>query len=212
MKIKIKSNISSIHFVTIWLFIIDFSLQGIIGGNGFHLFKNNYFVETGTYEGFGVLLALQAKFKHIISIEIDQNLYQSCKQKFSSYPHVDIYHGDSAIVLGKIIENISEPITFWLDGHNSSSIVLSKNTPILEELEQINNHPIKNHIILIDDIRCCNTAFFDFISRETIIKKIYAINPGYKVFFIDGFVARDILVAVPPDRIDIINQLKRIRR
>ena len=46
-----------------------------------------------------------------------------------------------------------EPCLFWLDGHYSAGITAKgeKETPIWEELEHICDHPIKNHVILIDD-------------------------------------------------------------
>jgi hypothetical protein len=55
-----------------------------------------------------------------------------------------------------ILSSINEPILFWLDGHYSGGETAKgeANTPILKELEFILRHPIKNHVILIDDARC----------------------------------------------------------
>jgi hypothetical protein len=77
-----------------------------------------------------------------------------------------------------------------------------KNCPLIEELEQIKQHPVKNHIILIDDIHCCDTVLFDFMSREKLIDKIHEINPNYEIRYVDGGDAgeykNNVMVAVPP--------------
>jgi hypothetical protein len=44
---------------------------------------------------------------------------------------------------------------FWLDGHYSAGITARGDiaTPISLELEAILSHPVKSHVILIDDAR-----------------------------------------------------------
>lgn len=151
-------------------------------------FKNYYFVETGTCSGDGVQRALEAKFEEIHSIDIDKNCAKKAYSMFSSNKNVHLWQGDSGVALWDIIKDINEPITFWLDAHNSTSTPLprGRNTPLLRELEQIRRHPIKNHTILIDDMRCCGTFSLDFISREEICKKLFEINPSFEIFYIDG--------------------------
>jgi hypothetical protein len=115
----------------------------------------NVFIETGTYLG-GTVSYLKKIFKKIISIELDPNLYSEAKRKFSKSKHIRIYQGDSGEVILGILNDISEPCLFWLDGHYSDGITAKGklNTPILQELDHILNHRIDNHIILIDDARC----------------------------------------------------------
>lgn len=166
---------------------------------GFERFPNHYFVETGTHEGGGVKLALRAGFNEIHSIEIVKTLVEKTREIFSSNKNVHIYEGDSSKILFDIIKDFDKPITFWLDGHGSHKN--SKNCPILEELELLKNHPIKTHTILIDDMRCCGTLDFDYITKEAIIKKILEINPKYIIKFIPGFagwhyVQDDIMLAM----------------
>ena len=69
-------------------------------------------------------------------------------------------HGDSGEILPELLNNINEPILFWLDGHYSAGNTSkgSLNTPIIKELVTIFQHPIKQHIILIDDARLFNGA------------------------------------------------------
>lgn len=158
---------------------------------------NAYFVETGSYYGEGIQRAIDAGFSCIYSIELAEPLYQYCKKRFASNPNVHLVLGDSAYVLSMVLEKIDAPATFWLDGHYSWGETArgETNSPILKELEAIANHPIKNHTILIDDIRCCGTDDFDFVERDQIIQAIMKINPAYQIHFENGHMPGDILVA-----------------
>lgn len=166
----------------------------------FNQFPNRYFVETGSYVGEGIEIALNAGFAEIHSIELSKHLYDECQGKFANSPNVHLWLGDSGLVLDQVIEKLQEPITFWLDGHYSEGKTVkgSTNTPILKELEAIQRHPIKTHTILIDDIRCFGTDKFDYTGLDEIIKIISEINPNYVITFQDGFQANDILIAQVP--------------
>lgn len=104
-----------------------------------------------------------------------------------------------------VIQNINEPITFWLDAHDGWPDPDSglQNTPILEELDQIKMHPLNTHTILIDDMHCCNTLLFDFLSLDDIIAKVLEVNPDYIISFVpggdDGEYPVNVLVARPPE-------------
>jgi len=165
----------------------------------FSNFPNYYFVETGTGGGgFGVQAAIQANFKEIHSIEIDEKVLAQYKtiQKFAQYKHVKIWPGDSKKILGQVIAPMDKPITFWLDAHTKPLLQSDhKNTPLLDELEYIKQHPIKTHTILIDDVNCCETAGFDFLSLEAIIKKIKSINEHYNISYAKSFWDSTILIA-----------------
>tara|TARA_R110002060_G_scaffold23166_11_gene31363 strand:- start:4218 stop:4751 length:534 start_codon:yes stop_codon:yes gene_type:complete len=163
-------------------------------------YKNRCFVETGTYLGEGVVAALQAGFTIIRSVELDPNLAAINRGRFAPHPDVQIHAGDSGALLGGIIRDINEPITFWLDAHNSSAELLEegKNCPLLRELEQIKNHPINTHTILIDDIRCCGTPHFDTITKDDLLNILHEINPEYEISYEDSADPRfkqDVLVA-----------------
>lgn len=151
-----------------------------------NFFKTHYgdgvFVESGTYEGEGVFVALTAGFKKIISYEVDEKLYKECKETFSDNKNVQILHKTSAKMFDEI-QNIDERITFWLDGHYSGgkTSFVDKKCPILEELNEIKKHKRNDHIIIIDDIRLFGTEEFDFISLEEVTKKLLEINPNYKI-------------------------------
>lgn len=110
------------------------------------------FVETGTYRG-DMVFAVKNIFRKIYSVELGEELYERARQRFAGFRHITIMKGDSKEVLPKILEEITEPGLFWLDAHYSSGVTArgDKDTPIEHELKAIYGHPIKNHIILIDD-------------------------------------------------------------
>lgn len=170
------------------LFLATRYVVANIGPAGFYDFPNYYFVETGTYQGEGVSKALKTQhFTEIYSMDIDKTHVENARVRYRSNPNIRIVHGDSAYILGKLISSLNKPITFWLDAHNyPPDLYGGKNTPILEELNQIKSHPIKTHTIIIDDMHCCNTASFDFITKEQIIKKIIEINPDYIIEYVSG--------------------------
>jgi hypothetical protein len=94
-------------------------------------------------------------FRKIYSIELDSKLCKKANSRFAKYKHITILEGDSSRVLPVILDQIKESCLFWLDGHYSGDITAKgvKDTPISEELGYINQHTIKNHVILIDDAR-----------------------------------------------------------
>ena len=147
-------------------------------------YKNKFFVETGLGSGGGLKLALHSGFEHVYSIEISERRVKKHGNKMiKKYPNkVSIICGDSANVLWSIIETINSPITFWLDAHLKPNVNVEP--PLIKELEIISRHPIKNHIILIDDIRQMGQLVYPHI--DLIIKKIMEINSHYKISYEDG--------------------------
>ena len=104
------------------------------------LFNNNkIFIETGTYNGDGVELALNNGYEEIISIEFDKKRYEYCKSKFKEYKNVKIIYGDSGLVLSDILKNINQSITFFLDAHycGDGAEIADKWCPLEKELESI---------------------------------------------------------------------------
>jgi len=162
------------------------------------LYKNPYFLETGSYLGDGIEKAISAGFQTIISIELSQKYFELCTKKFSMNSNVKIILGDSSLMLSDVIKNIDVPITFWLDGHHScgDTALGNKWSPLIEELIIIKEHPIKTHIILIDDMRCWKkeNPVIGFGHTE-IVNVIMEINNKYKIEYIDGCEQNDILAA-----------------
>ena len=166
-----------------FFFVLFFSIvYANIGPQGFVDYPNEYFVETGTFRGDGIARALRDGFKYIISLDIDQQCVEAARIHFKHYENC----GDSATHLWPLIASINKPITFWLDGHNMYPTPYTKNCPLIEELDQIKKHSIKSHTIIIDDMHCLNTLYFDYLSREALIKKVLEINPNYKITYMVG--------------------------
>lgn len=148
--------------------------------NFFKKFPNNYFIESGTYIGYGCEQARLAGFKNIISFEVNKEYYKQAKEKLKNYDNIKLYLGDTTRLLWDIIKNINDQITFWLDGH----YFLPQDVPssgkistILDEIDIIFRHPVKTHKILIDDIRLWNSDYG--IKLEDVEKKIKSINSNY---------------------------------
>lgn len=180
------------------LFCFSQAVEAITTKDVFAKYPNKYFIESGSYRGDGIKMALEGSFEEIYSIELSPHLYEICYTMFAETPKVHVLFGDTAQVMPELLKQIDAPATFWLDGHYSWSQTArgDTNTPILQELESIRNHPIKTHTILIDDVRQFGTVEFDFVELDDIIQKILEINPNYKIHYEDGYVPNDILVAV----------------
>ena len=170
-----------------YLMSMSFFIDGNMGPQGFGAHENHYFVETGTFGGDGIRKAMLCNFKEIISLEFDQNLFLAVKPQFEKLPNVKIHLADSSKDLWAIIKPLDKKITFWLDAHSCPPREDGgKNCPLIEELEQIGRHHIKNHTILIDDMHCADTILFDFLSKDDLKAAIWKINPDYKIFYVPG--------------------------
>ncbi|HEV8644086.1 MAG TPA: hypothetical protein VGR01_00780 [Burkholderiales bacterium] len=113
------------------------------------------FVETGTYRG-DTVEAMKDLFDRIYSIELSRGLFEKARERFKSFKHIEIIHGDSGTELGRIVNRIDQPALFYLDGHYSAGETArgEKDTPIFEELHHILNSSETEHVILVDDARC----------------------------------------------------------
>lgn len=149
-------------------------------------------IETGTYRG-AMVRATRRAFREIYSIELSPKYYQRALHLFAPFPHIHLLQGDSAIVLGEVLLRINQSCLFWLDAHYSGEDTACgvHETPILAELDGILAHPIKQHVILIDDAR-----LFDGEHAYPVLEKLtgYVLErrPEWQVS-----VARDIIRITP---------------
>jgi hypothetical protein len=122
-------------------------------------YNPSVFLETGTAAG-DTIAAINLLFKKIYSIEINKYYFESAKKRFSDKKNIEIVNGDSSKVIYSLLnDKINETTLFWLDGHYNSVLDLKGDEqicPIFEELDCIFRHPVKNHVILIDDARLFN--------------------------------------------------------
>lgn len=111
-------------------------------------------IETGTFTG-EMVEACKHRFDRIYSIELDSSLANAATSRFEESEHISIVEGDSAHILSDILETVLEPAVFWLDAHYSggNTSIGESWSPVLRELEVILSHPVRDHIVLIDDAR-----------------------------------------------------------
>ena len=171
--------------------------------------RNAVFVETGTLVGAGIVTALRAGFPRIVSIELHRPYYEVQRRRFAGYPGVTCLLGDSVEVLPGVLDQLSEPATFWLDAHAHDMHGGGrgpKSSPILDELALISQHPAKTHTILIDDRRVMGAAFiadsgdlWGGVRECDVLSALHNINPAYVISYEDStYVLQDIIVAAPP--------------
>lgn len=150
-------------------------------------FNLKVFIETGTFLG-DMVNAVKDFFEKIYSIEINEKLYQMSKKRLKKHNHIHIIKGDSGKILKFLLQKINKPALFWLDAHYCGGITGrgEKETCIIEELQIILNHQVKNHIIFIDDAR----AFIGENDYPTIeeLKGILNNQPHYHLTIEDDII------------------------
>lgn len=164
------------------------------------------FFETGTNMGHGVRRAVECGFKKVISVDIEEKYYELAKQEFTKdkYPDVDFKFalGNSADLVWPLISEVTEGIVFWLDGHGCGK------NPLHKELEAIGKHPIKNHIIMIDDVRMMGEdseytkslkldwAWGKETAKDKIAESVLKVNKNYNISYLDSpMMKNDIMLA-----------------
>jgi len=177
----------------------------IVSGNPSHLSKEvlekygvgSTFVETGTYMGDTVKLALESGFTNIDSIELNEGLANKAKEMFKENEGVKIWLGDSVDCLQEIVNGLTEPSTFWLDAHASGPLQGGKTGggPVVDELRIIATSPIKDHTIFIDDKRLFGSAEWSFTREEDAMAVLKEINPNYNIVYLDGEIPGDVICA-----------------
>ncbi|MBL8760545.1 MAG: hypothetical protein JNL50_04515 [Phycisphaerae bacterium] len=117
-------------------------------------FPRSTLIETGTFHG-DMVRAMKGRFGRVISIELDERLFERAVARFAGDRNVTILRGDSGVVLGELMGTIESPCLFWLDGHYSGPGTGKgiEETPVMRELRHVLDHRVRDHVILIDDAR-----------------------------------------------------------
>jgi len=160
------------------------------------------FIETGLLRGDGVKKALQAGFGKVVSIEMRKESIEHCILRFAKAienGRVRLFHGKSEEILQEIISEIDEPITFFLDAHLGEKHIetlsdeesFEQRCPLYNELKAIGEHPIKSHVILIDDIDQIKTQrskhkWVREVEPDEIENLIREINPDYTISLLNN--------------------------
>jgi hypothetical protein len=114
-------------------------------------------VETGTYMG-ETAWALRRDLDRIETIELEPTLARLARVRFKNVPSVHVHEGDSASVLPRILETLSEPALFWLDAHPSTDRTShDAPIPLRAELAAIGEHAVAGHVVLVDDLQYLGT-------------------------------------------------------
>ena len=164
--------------------------------------NHSVFIETGTYKGGSVDIALECGFNKIYTIEISTQHKVLCENKFQNEIYsnkVELLFGDTIDVLPNIINKLDQPCLFWLDSHFDihADICGKFECPILQELDIIKSSGINSHTIMIDDLRIFKnqTEWGVGIYIKDIESKLKDINNQYQFFYENGWEENDILIA-----------------
>lgn len=156
------------------------------------------FVETGTYMGETVKLALDFGYEMVHTVELNDELYEKAVKMFEGNPKVKVWHGDSIDCLVDIIKEIGDqPATFWLDAHASGHLEGGKSggTPVVDEIWLIRSSPCKEHTIFIDDRRLFGSAEWSGVTEDQAYEELKEVNPNYNFIYLDGHIEKDVLCA-----------------
>lgn len=168
--------------------------------NYFAEFKgdNNIFIETGSYRGDGVQLAIDAGYEHIFTIDNDYENTRSCLSRFSeALVRVDPLYGDSIDMLKGVLACAPFPATIWLDAHWQMLEGTESGAnpfPLLDELAVIKKYGRNDNTILIDDMLIMQYDIVGY-SKKEIEAALLDINPAYKLTYLPNPVINGILIA-----------------
>jgi hypothetical protein len=162
--------------------------------------ESGIFIESGSLYGDTIQRALDCGYTTVYSIEIDDGLYELVKGRFEEQIKngtVKLYHGSTIDVLPNILKEIDEPVTFWLDAHlHNGDYGVVHNAPVVEELSIISEHHVKNHLVMVDDMRIIrNTNWGRGNMEQTVLEKVKKINSDYDISYRNGINVNDVLVA-----------------
>ena len=117
-------------------------------------------IETGTYMG-ETAWALRRDFDRIETVELEPTLARLARIRFARTPSVRVHEGDSAVVLPRILERLDQPALFWLDAHPSTDrSARDAPIPLRAELAAIAAHPVRGHVLLVDDLQYLGSPGF----------------------------------------------------
>lgn len=168
-------------------------------------FPNEYYVETGTYRGDSIQMAIDSgSFKNIVGLEIDYKMVRFCRDRFDLYhkPRFElrIDESDTAVDLYPHIKHIAPAITFFLDSHWQMEAGVAQGDhpfPLLHELAQIKKHRAGKDTIIIDDFLYLTHPDVTGWSKQIIFEAIKAINPKYTIRLVANPIINNLLIAIP---------------
>lgn len=174
------------------------------------------FVETGSYRGDAIQLALDTGFDEIYSMDIWPGSKEFCQDRFDL--HRDrmgkigeriqgLVTANSATHLRHMLRFVNQPAVFWLDAHAQhieGEPEMADPFPLLKELAQIAAHAREMrehigdaaaHVIIIDDMLHLTHPAITGWRREDIEEAVLAVDERYKIQYFANPVKDSILVA-----------------
>lgn len=170
--------------------------------------KYKTFVESGSYKG-DTIMTLLNYFNNLYTIELNKELYDEVRKRFSHLDKVKVLNGDSKVIFLNLLPKLPDYTIFYLDAHWSGDRNVNwkdslwkgyecdtsyvgdhptaeNQVPLGEELKSIVSDYSGNAIILIDDIEVIGTKDLKFVGEDwshlsmELIEKI--ISPRAKSF------------------------------
>ena len=116
---------------------------------------NSTWIETGTYLGDTTSKLAKIAIR-VITIEPQTELSLFTSKRLKRKKNVEVINVTSESSIVKVLEGVSGPTCFWLDGHYSGDVTFqgSAISPISAELSAISNYLTKNQVVVfVDDFR-----------------------------------------------------------
>jgi hypothetical protein len=149
------------------------------------------FIETGTCNGDNAIRCKQF-FETVYTIEASQECYEFTLAKHGTSSGVHFEFGDSRTVLSNIcIAESGKKKIFWLDAHYSGGNTFKNDSPLLEEINIINQYAKENSIILVDDARYIHSEYAGtrYAEYTNLIPLLASDIHRYIVCIADAFIA-----------------------
>jgi hypothetical protein len=134
--------------------------------------ENATWIETGTYLG-DTTSRLGKIARKVISIEPQVELSVFSSKRLRLRKNIEIVNATSESSITKVLEGVSGPTCFWLDGHYSGDVTFqgTEISPISTELSAISKYLTNNKVVVfIDDFRLfVNSAATGYPTQSSLI-------------------------------------------
>ena len=122
--------------------------------------REDVWIESGTYRGESVDIALECTFRELHSIEVCPRLYEAVAPRFGREARVNLHQGSSPPILDRLLDDemTSRCVVFWLDAHfqgyeSDEQDAEAGECPLLQELDVILGKNWSAPVLLaIDDL------------------------------------------------------------
>ena len=190
--------------------------------------KPKVFVETGTFKG-GIPQRMLmdgtfGEWDKVYTIELNPEMCKVASKRYSLFEKggnfdtntdekdetfnnrkeffngkLVLLQGDSSERIKDVLDEVDEPIAFWLDAHAGAKEGYARgefDCPLIQELEAIKNHKIKNHFISVDDADLFGQVQYkdgevvcDYsnVTRDTIKNILLEMNPMFSIDYVSPF-------------------------